>query len=137
MALLDQVQKDMTEAMRARDESRLNALRMIKTALQKRQIDAMKKHRPGLTVIMTYVYDARDVQLDNCVRGHVDAVLDRVALLWPAYQIKWCCILLNEFLPEGQARRRFSDADRLASRQPAIQLQKARSLLARISRLLR
>ncbi len=42
MALLDQVQKDMTEAMRARDESRLNALRMIKTALQKRQIDGMK-----------------------------------------------------------------------------------------------
>ncbi len=40
-----------------------------------RQIDAMKKLRPRLTVIMTYVYDARDVRLDTCVRAHVDAVL--------------------------------------------------------------
>jgi uncharacterized protein YqeY len=42
MALLDRVQKDMTEAMKAREESRLSALRMIKTALKKHEIDSMK-----------------------------------------------------------------------------------------------
>ncbi len=42
MPLLDQVQKDMTEAMKARDESRLSALRMIKTALKKHDVDSMK-----------------------------------------------------------------------------------------------
>lgn len=42
MALLDKIQKDMTEAMRARNESRLGALRMIKTALKKQEIDSMK-----------------------------------------------------------------------------------------------
>ncbi len=42
MALLDRVQKDMTEAMRARDEARLSALRMLKTALKKHEVDAMK-----------------------------------------------------------------------------------------------
>jgi uncharacterized protein YqeY len=42
MPLLDQVQKDMVAAMKARDEARLSALRMIKAALQKHAIDTMK-----------------------------------------------------------------------------------------------
>jgi|SRR5579862_333045 len=42
MPLLDQVQKDMVSAMKTREESRLSALRMIKSALQKHQIDTMK-----------------------------------------------------------------------------------------------
>lgn len=32
----------------------------------------------------------------------------RMALLLAVYQIKWCCILLNEFLPAGRARRSFA-----------------------------
>ena len=42
MALLEQIQKDMTSAMKGREELRLGALRMIKTALMKHQIDSMK-----------------------------------------------------------------------------------------------
>ena len=42
MPLLDRIQKDMVEAMKARDELRLNALRMVKTALKKNEIDSMK-----------------------------------------------------------------------------------------------
>jgi len=42
MPLLDQVQKDMVAAMKARDEARLSALRMIKAALQKHAVDSMK-----------------------------------------------------------------------------------------------
>jgi uncharacterized protein YqeY len=42
MPLLDQVQKDMVSAMKAREEARLSALRMIKSALQKHQVDTMK-----------------------------------------------------------------------------------------------
>jgi hypothetical protein len=42
MALLDQVQRDMSAAMKERDQARLNALRMIKAALMKHQVDTMK-----------------------------------------------------------------------------------------------
>jgi hypothetical protein len=42
MGLLDRVQKDMTEAMKARAEDRLSALRMIKAALKKQEVDSMK-----------------------------------------------------------------------------------------------
>jgi len=62
MALLNQVQKDMTEAMRARDESRLNALRLIKTALQKREIDSMKPldERAELEILNTLIKQRRE-----------------------------------------------------------------------------
>ena len=42
MSLLERVQRDMVEAMKAKDEARLSALRMVKAALQKQQIDSMK-----------------------------------------------------------------------------------------------
>lgn len=32
----------------------------------------------------------------------------RVEILLPVYQIKWCCIFLNEIMPAGQARRKFA-----------------------------
>ncbi|MGH9721275.1 MAG: GatB/YqeY domain-containing protein, partial [Bryobacteraceae bacterium] len=44
MALLERVQKDMVDAMKARDEARLSAIRMIKAALQKHAVDSMKPH---------------------------------------------------------------------------------------------
>ena len=42
MPLLDQIQKDMVAAMKAKDEARLSAIRMLKAALQKYQVDNMK-----------------------------------------------------------------------------------------------
>ncbi len=42
MPLLDQIQKDLVAAMKARDEARLGAIRMIKSALKKHEIDSMK-----------------------------------------------------------------------------------------------
>jgi uncharacterized protein len=42
MALLETIQQDMVAAMKAKDEGRLSALRMMKTALQKHQVDSMK-----------------------------------------------------------------------------------------------
>ena len=42
MPLLDTIQKDMVAAMKAKDEARLSAVRMIKTALKKVEVDSMK-----------------------------------------------------------------------------------------------
>ncbi len=39
---MDQVQQDMTAAMKSRDEARLNALRMVKAALMKHKVDSPK-----------------------------------------------------------------------------------------------
>jgi uncharacterized protein len=42
MPLLDKIQTDMVAAMKAKDEARLSAVRMIKTALKKVEVDSMK-----------------------------------------------------------------------------------------------
>jgi uncharacterized protein YqeY len=42
MPLLDRIQKDMVAAMKSKDEARLSAIRMIKTALKKLEDDSMK-----------------------------------------------------------------------------------------------
>jgi len=42
MALLDRIQQDMVSAMKSKDEARLGALRMVKSALKKFEIDSMK-----------------------------------------------------------------------------------------------
>jgi len=42
MALIDRIQKDMTDAMRARDELRLSVLRMVKSALKNKEIEKIR-----------------------------------------------------------------------------------------------
>lgn len=42
MSLLDQLQKDVVDAMKAKQEARLSALRMIKAALMKAKVDSPK-----------------------------------------------------------------------------------------------
>src|SRR6202045_5545043 len=41
MSLAEQIQKDITAAMKAREEHRLSTLRMVKSALKNREIDKM------------------------------------------------------------------------------------------------
>ena len=41
MPLIDQIQKDIVAAMKAREEQRLSCLRMVKTALKNKEIDKM------------------------------------------------------------------------------------------------
>ena len=40
MALLDVIQRDLTAAMKAKDEARLGTIRLIKTALKKHEVDS-------------------------------------------------------------------------------------------------
>ena len=42
MPLLERIQKDLVTAMKSKDEARLSAIRMIKTALKKVEVDSMK-----------------------------------------------------------------------------------------------
>jgi uncharacterized protein YqeY len=62
MTLLDRVQQDMTAAMKAREEDRLSALRMIKTALHKHAVDSMKPldERTEQQVLATLIKQRRE-----------------------------------------------------------------------------
>ena len=60
-----------------------------------------------------------------------EAAQARCELLLDACRVKWACILLNEFLPVGAARRAFAQAGELEAR-CAAQLHKAKAMLAGI-----
>jgi len=51
-------------------------------------------------------------------------LVERARLLLPALQIKWCCIMCNEFLPEGAMRRNFADSSQALERRQRVQLDK-------------
>jgi len=53
----------------------------------------------------------------------------RARLLFPVFRIKWCCILMNEFLPSGAARRGFARGGSCGADVCAAQLAKARLAL--------
>ncbi len=59
--------------------------------------------------------------------------IQRMKLLLAVYQIKWCCILLNDFLPTDANRRRFSKGKTNQDERKAQQIQKARDALKRLS----
>jgi uncharacterized protein len=62
MALLDRIQTDMTAAMRAKDEAKLNAIRMIKAALKKHEVDSMKplEEATELQILGTLIKQRRE-----------------------------------------------------------------------------
>lgn len=57
MPLIDQIQKDLTEAMKAKDELRLSVLRMVKTALKNKEIEKIRplEDAESLQVLQTLV----------------------------------------------------------------------------------
>jgi uncharacterized protein len=62
MALLDQIQSDMTASMKSGDHLRLNALRLIKTALMKYKVDTMKPldEAAELQILSTIIKQRRE-----------------------------------------------------------------------------
>jgi hypothetical protein len=53
----------------------------------------------------------------------------RARMLEPVFRVKWCCIILNEFLPAASLRRRFADPVADLTARKRLQLTKARALI--------
>ena len=62
--------------------------------------------------------------LDYSPRGH--ELAQRARRLLPVFQTKWCCILLNEFLPEAARRRHFANPSVDPEQRKRTQLEKAK-----------
>ena len=62
MPLLDRIQSDMVASMKAKDEARLNAIRLIKAALKKHEVDSMKPldENSELQILSTLIKQRRE-----------------------------------------------------------------------------
>ena len=78
MTISEQVQKDMTEAMKARDEHRLSTLRMMRSALRNKEIDkrAPLDDREAQQVLQTMIKQRKD-SIDAFVKGGRQELADK------------------------------------------------------------
>ena len=56
----------------------------------------------------------------------------RLSALWPLFALRWCLILLNEFLPERWFRRMYADGERNRESAQTRQLEKSGAMLRRV-----
>ena len=93
MPLIDQIQKDITDAMKARDEQRLSCLRMVKTALKNREIEKMAPldDKESQQVLSTLIKQRKD-SVEQFTKGGRQEMADKESA-----EIK----LIEAYLPQA------------------------------------
>jgi hypothetical protein len=93
MTLSEQIQKDITTAMKARDEQRLSCLRMVKTALKNREIEKMAPldDKEAQQVLTTLIKQRKD-SVEQFTKGGRQEMADKEAA-----EIK----LIETYLPKA------------------------------------
>jgi uncharacterized protein len=80
MPLVDQIQKDIVTAMKTKDEARLSTLRMVKSALQLRQVEKMGPldDKESQTVLSTLIKQRKD-SIEQFTKGGRQEMADKEA----------------------------------------------------------
>lgn len=80
MPLVDQIQKDITAAMKAREEARLSTLRMVKSALKNREIEKMAPldDKEAQQVLGTLIKQRKD-SIEQFTKGGRQEMADKEA----------------------------------------------------------
>src|SRR5689334_19127221 len=78
MPLIDQIQKDIVGAMKARDEQRLSCLRMVKSALKNKEIEKMSPldDKEAQQVLATLIKQRKD-SIEQFRKGGRDEMADK------------------------------------------------------------
>src|SRR5947209_2591360 len=101
MGISEQVQKDMVEAMRSRDELRLSTLRMVKAALKNKEIEkrAPLDEKESHQVLGTLIKQRRD-SIEQFTRGGRQELADKEAA-----EIK----LIENYLPLAMGEEQIAE----------------------------
>jgi uncharacterized protein YqeY len=80
MSIAEQIQKDLTQAMRARDELRLSTLRMVKAAFKNKEVErrAPLEDKDALAVLSTLIKQRKD-SIEQFTRGGRQELADKEA----------------------------------------------------------
>src|SRR6195256_4053222 len=78
MAMIERIQKDLTEAMMSKDELRLSVLRMVKSALKYKEIEKVRplEDAESLQVLQTLVKQRRE-SVEQFARGGRQDLVDK------------------------------------------------------------
>src|SRR5207247_11087575 len=80
MSLVDQIQKDIVAAMKARDEARLSTLRMVKSALMNKKVEKMAEldDKESQQVLSTLIKQRKD-SVEQFTKGGRQEMADKEA----------------------------------------------------------
>ena len=93
MSMIEQIQKDITDAMRARDEHRLSTLRMVKSALKNKEVEKMAPlDDKESQQILTTLIKQRKESIEQFTKGGRQEMADKEAA-----EIK----LIEAYLPKA------------------------------------
>ena len=78
MALLDRIQKDLTDAMKSKEELRLSVLRMVKTALKNKEIEKIRPldDAESLQILQTLVKQRKE-SIEQFTKGGRSDLADK------------------------------------------------------------
>jgi uncharacterized protein len=101
MGISDQIQKDMVDAMRSRDELRLSTLRMVKAAIKNKEVDkrAPLDDKEVQQVLATLIKQRRD-SIEQFTKGGRQELADKEAA-----EIK----LIEGYLPKAMGEEQIAD----------------------------
>jgi hypothetical protein len=93
MSLIEQIQNDITTAMKARDEHRLSTLRMVKSALKNREIDKMAPldDKESQAVLSTLIKQRKE-SVEQFTKGGRQEMADKEAAE---------IVLIESYLPKA------------------------------------
>jgi uncharacterized protein len=93
MSMIEQIQKDITDAMKARDEQRLSTLRMVKSALKLKEVEKMSPlDDKESQQILTTLIKQRKESIEQFTKGGRQEMADKEAA-----EIK----LIEAYLPKA------------------------------------
>src|SRR5271168_4671109 len=93
MSLVEQIQKDITAAMKGREEQRLSTLRMVKSALQNRQIEKMAPlDDKESQAVLTTLIKQRKESVEQFTKGGRQEMADKEAAE---------IVLIESYLPKA------------------------------------
>ncbi|MGB8597680.1 MAG: GatB/YqeY domain-containing protein [Candidatus Sulfotelmatobacter sp.] len=93
MSLIEQIQQDITAAMKARAEQRLSTLRMVKTALKNREIEKMAPlDEKESQAVLTTLIKQRKESVEQFIKGGRQEMADKEAAE---------IVLIESYLPKA------------------------------------
>ncbi len=93
MSLIEQIQNDITAAMKAREEQRLSTLRMVKAALQNRKIEKMAElDDKESQAVLTTLIKQRKESVEQFTKGGRQEMADKEAAE---------IVLIESYLPKA------------------------------------
>ncbi len=104
MPLIDQIQKDITTAMKAREEQKLSTLRMVKSALKLKEVEKMAAldDKESQQVLTTLIKQRKD-SIEQFTKGGRQELADK-----EAEEIR----LIETYLPQAAGEEEIADTVR-------------------------